>query len=236
MEKKLIQLVERLTKGFGDRLISVVLYGSAAAGDHHASHSDLNVLCVLKAVTPAELADAEPVFRWWRGQGNPSPLLLSLEELRTSTDCFPIEFTDIRQTHRILHGEDVVEGMEIDTTFYRAQVEHELRAKLLRLRQKAGGVLSTKDMLLKLMTDSVSTFCVLMRHALRLAGEECGVEKREIVEHAAARFGVNAKPFSILLDLRERKIKPRDIDPRPLFGSYLESIDAAVAAVDRLER
>jgi len=236
MDKVLNQLVERLRRALGDRVVSVVLYGSAAAGDYHGGFSDLNILCVLTAVTPRELADAEPVIRWWRDQGNPAPLLLSGEELATSTDCFPIEFHDIAERHRILAGRDVVEGMEIDDAFYRAQVEHELRAKLLRLRQKAAGVLSDQAQLLRLMADSVSTFCVLARHALRLAGLNAAWQKRQIVEQAGARFGVDPAPFVTLLDLREERIKPRSVSAPALLEQYLKEIQVLVAAVDRLER
>ena len=91
-----------------ERLRSVILYGSAAAGEHNEQFSDLNVLCVLARVTPAELADAEPIFKWWRALGNPSPLLLSEEELRTSTDCFPIEFHDMQERRRVLFGTDLI--------------------------------------------------------------------------------------------------------------------------------
>ena len=80
MEDKLQELVDRLKHAERERLQSVILYGSAAAGEHNEHFSDLNVLCVLTRVTPAELADAEPIFKWWRAQGNPSPLLLSEEE------------------------------------------------------------------------------------------------------------------------------------------------------------
>ena len=66
MENLLNQLLEKLTKTFGERLVSVVLYGSAAAGDHHEGYSDLNVLCVLNEVTVRELEQSDPVFRWWR--------------------------------------------------------------------------------------------------------------------------------------------------------------------------
>ena len=66
MEKVLNQLVEKLQKAHGDRLVSVVLYGSAAAGDHHAKFSDLNILCVLSEITPRELGVGEDIFRWWR--------------------------------------------------------------------------------------------------------------------------------------------------------------------------
>jgi len=153
MEQKLEELVERLRGAHGERLVSVILYGSAASSDYHGEFSDLNVLCVLTRVTPVELGASEPIFKWWR-DGNPTPLLLSEEEVRTSTDCFPIEFHDMQERRRVLFGQDVIEKLEIDKTFYRAQVEHELRAKLLRLRQKAAGILADKQGLLRLMIDS----------------------------------------------------------------------------------
>ena len=113
-------------------------------------------------------------------------------------------------------------------------VEHELRAKLLRLRQKAGGVLSEGDLLLRLMADSVSTFCVLFRHALGLAGEQPLFDKHEVVKAAASRFGIDGQPFETLLQLREEKVTPRDLQPAPLFREYLRQIQNVVAAVDRV--
>src|SRR5260370_38212650 len=104
MERKLTELVGRLKKAQGDRLISVVLYGSAAGDDHLGKFSDLNILCVLSEVTPRELSQSEPIFRWWRGQGNPAPLLLSEHEVQTSPACFPIQFHAITLHARPLHG------------------------------------------------------------------------------------------------------------------------------------
>ena len=236
MERQLSQLVERLRQAYQDRLVSVILYGSAAGGDHHARFSDFNVLCVLRQVTPRELAECGAIFRWWREQGNPAPLLLSAEEVRTSTDCFPIEFHDIQERRRVLYGEDAVADLQIDESFYRAEVEHELRAKLLRLRQKAAGVLADKELLRELLVDSVSTFCVLLRHALRLAGYEAPFGKRDVVRQAREKFGFDASPFEKLLDLREGKIKPRELDPGPAFAGYIQSLEAVIAAVDRLEK
>src|SRR5580692_10685268 len=142
MDKAVQQLVEKLQKAYGDRLVSVVLYGSAAAGDRQEKFSDFNVLCVLSCIGPRELSDSEAVFRWWRELGSPSPLLLTEQEVETSTDCFAIEFSDIKRQHQLLSGKDVISGLAVDEKFYRAQVEHDLRAKLVRLRQKASGMLS----------------------------------------------------------------------------------------------
>jgi len=236
MERRLSQLVERLKGAHQDRLVAVILYGSAAGGDHHPGFSDLNVLCVLKEITPRELGEAGPIFRWWRQQGNPAPLLLSADEARNATDCFPIEFHDILERRRVLYGEDVVAGVEIDECFYRAQVEHELRAKLLRLRQKAAGVLNDKELLRGLLADSVSTFCVLFRHALRLAGHPAPFEKRAIIRQAQQQFGLDPAPFEKLLEVREGKLRPRELDAGALFADYLKAVEVVTAAVDRLEK
>ena len=235
-DKVLQQLVEKLKAAQGKSLVSVILYGSAAGGDHHAAYSDLNVFCVLTAVTPKELAASEPIFHWWRELHNPAPLLMSVEEVRESTDCFPIEFMDMRERRRVLYGEDVVANLVIEEVFYRAQVEHDLMAKLLRLRQKAAGVLSDNELLLRLMADSVSTFCILGRHALRLAGVESAWSKRDIVAACAQHFGLTGQSFYTLLDLREGRAKARDIDAAGLFEKYLADIAALIEAVDRLER
>jgi len=236
MENLLNQLLEKLTKTFGERLVSVVLYGSAAAGDHHEGYSDLNVLCVLNEVTVRELEQSDPVFRWWREKKNPAPLLLSEHEVRTSTDCFAIEFHDIKTHHRILQGKDVISNLVVDDSFYRAQVEHDLLAKLLRLRQKASGALSDKDVLRSLLADSVSTFCILFRHALILQGVTGKSKKREVVEQAREAFGIDPLPFTKLLDLREGRIKPRELEPAGLLDSYLKQISVVIDAVDRLEK
>lgn len=229
------ELVQKLQKAHHDKLVSVVLYGSAAVPGAQDKLSDFNILCVLKQVGPDELRASEPVFRWWREMHNPSPLLLSVNEFQTSTDCFPMEFHDIKERHCILFGENLITDLHINDRYYRAMVEHELRAKMLRLRQKAGGVLSDNDLLLRLMADSVSTFCVVFRHALRLGGEQQPLfEKREVVDTAAARFGFDAAPFRALLDLREEKVKSRDLQPGPLFREYLRQIQIAVEAVDQL--
>jgi|ERR1700678_1674233 predicted nucleotidyltransferase len=235
MEDKLQELVDRLKQAQGDGLRSVILYGSAAAGEHNEHFSDLNVLCVLTRVSPAELAGSGPIFEWWRKLGNPSPLLLSEEELRTSTDCFPIEFHDMQERRRVLFGKDLIQDLVIDRTFYRAQVEMELRSKLLRLRQKAADVLSDKPVLLRLMIDSVPNFLVLARHALLVSEMPCGFRKREVVRHLPD-IGVDGTPFDTLLDLRDQSKLARDVEPEALFAGYLKQIEALVSHVDKIDK
>lgn len=236
MEDKLDELVARLQARFSDRLVAAILYGSAATGDWNKGASDLNVLCVLKQVTWRELGESEPVFRWWRDQGNPPPLLMSEAEVRTSTDCFPMEFHDMKAHRRVLAGSDVIANLEIDRSFYRAQVEQELRAKLLRLRQKAAEAMARPEALAKLLSDSISTFCVLGRHALLLAGREARWAKRDVIADMEKVLGMRFDGFNAVLNIRADGKLPKSFNAVLLFEKYLTEVDALVTFVDQIDK
>jgi hypothetical protein len=114
-------------------------------------------------------------------------------------------------------------------------LEHELRAKLFRLRQQAAGVLSEDAALMKLCLDSVSTFCLLGRHALAAAHIEVPNERRAVVERLGTAMKADMAPFITLLDLREGKPGAASGEPAELFAQYLESVRKLVEFVDGLE-
>jgi len=228
------ELVPKLESAFSGRLVSVVLYGSAAAPGQSDRFSDLNILCVLKEITPHELAAGEPILRWWRELGNPLPLLMSEEEVTTSADSFPIEFRDMQHHRRVLFGTDPIADLVVHDTEYRIQVEHELRSSLLRLRQQGSSMLSDSTALLALCVDSVSTFCVLGRHALALARVLPADDRRAMVRQLAETVPADMAAFESLLDIRESK-KTSVPATTELFAQYLVSIGRLIAFVDGLK-
>ena len=127
----------------------------------------------------------------------------------------------------------------MDDSFYRAQVEHELRAKLLRLRQKAAGMLSDADLLRRLLVDSLSTFCVLFRHALA-AARRMTAPLQEAGDHRTRRethFGIDARPVRKAAGPARRAHQAaRLATPVGLLASYLKGISTVIDAVDRLEK
>jgi hypothetical protein len=234
LDQLLSDLVQRLKAAFEEHLISVILYGSAAVGDWQQKKSDLNVLCVLDRITSAELAKSEPVFRWWREKGQPAPLLLTTEEVRASTDCFAMEFHDMQEHRRVLHGSDVILGLTVEDRFYRAQVEHELRSKQIRLRQKAAELLPDHKRLVTLLTDSISTFCVLGRHALILSGHQARWKKQEILTALEGLLGSPFKNCAAILAIRQSGESLSSGDAVSLLDGYLKETDALVRFVDGL--
>jgi hypothetical protein len=161
---------------------------------------------------------------------------MSEEEVGASTDCFPMEFHDMQEHRRVLYGADVVQNLHIDPLFYRAQVEHELRAKHIRLRQKAAEVLSRPELLLKLLTDSVSTFCVLGRHALILSGHQPRWKKIEILAALEEAVHVPFEGANAILAVRTAGKRRPEVDAMLVFDRYLKEMDSLVRFVNGLNR
>src|SRR5580698_4488497 len=133
-EKQINEFVTRLRQSSGENLLSVILYGSAADGEFHPDFSNVNLLCVLRETTFATLAAMAPAVEWWTRQKHHAPLVLTREELERSTDVFSIELLDMQQRHRVLFGDDFLSGLRIPMHLHRAQLEYELREKLILLR------------------------------------------------------------------------------------------------------
>jgi hypothetical protein len=237
MEHLLNQLVSKLRKAHGDDLVSVILYGSAAdPSQHDPAFSDINTLCVLREITPRQLRAFAPLILWWRQNDMPAPLFMAANEIAPSTDCYAIEFRDMLDRRRILFGVDVVEGLTIDDSFHRVQVEYELRSKLLRLRHRAAEAYADNQLLCRLLLDSVSTFCVLLRHALLLRGVSAPLARREMLEAAHTEFGIEPEPFLRLLDIRQKSNKAPKFQAESLLGGYLREIERVTEAVNAMQK
>jgi hypothetical protein len=230
-ESKLEDFVTRIRTAAGANLESVILYGSAVAGDYHPEFSNLNLFCVLRDGSFSALQPLAPVAQWWEGQKQPPPLFMTRRELERSTDVFTIELMDMQQHHRILFGEDVLLALQIPLDLHRVQVEYELREKLLMLRQQLLLASGNKRRLWSLLVGSVSSFVTLFRHALIALGHAAPVGKRETVQALAEQLKFDASPMQNVLDVREHKANPT-MDVNDLFNRYLAVVEQVTAAVD----
>jgi predicted nucleotidyltransferase len=233
MEKLLAELKEKLQAGAGKNLEAIVLFGSAARGEYHERHSDLNVLLLLNRAQAEDLEALHEAAAWWERKKFPAPQVFTLEELRASADIFAIELLDMKAHHRMIYGEDFFEQLAVPLELHWLQVERELRTNWVKLRQ---GILLAppKDrVLVALMDASVSTFVTLFRHALIALGENPPPGRREIVADVARLVGARPEAFEAILDVREGKRQPRELDTRKTLRGYLELVGRVTEEVDR---
>ena len=227
------ELVEQLEKAIPGRLCSAVLYGSAAAGDFVPGTSNYNVLLVLDRLGVAELdALSKPALQWAKA-GNRPPLLFTRSQLKASADVFPIELLDIRQSHRVLFGEDPLADITIQHEHLRLQLERELKGNLLALRERYLLTGGKPKLVAELLTSSVAGFLVLFRAALRLFQEDVPAHKIDALRLLAQHIPFDPQPLLEIDALKHRRRKPREVAPQALFESYLTTIEQVAEAVDR---
>jgi hypothetical protein len=186
VEQALERFVRDVQELYGDDLVAVFLYGSAATGEHVAGRSDINVGVVLSQLTPVLLREASGHLREWARQGFATPVFFDPQYLRDALDVFPIEFLDMQIHHRTLWGPDLLAGLRIGAEPLRRQCERELRGTLLKLRQAyVESARSPKD-LEAVLVSAANGLMVLARTLLRLAHAEEGWSTEAVLDRVSS--------------------------------------------------
>lgn len=235
-QESLNHLVEDLRSMHGDNLASVVLYGSAAAGDHIEARSDYNLLIALNRITPEELRLAQAPMREWHRLGHPLPVYFTVEELADAADVFPIEFYQMEKARIVLYGRDPFELVKLSDTNLRHQTEYELRTKLIQLRRLYIPASQSVEKLRNLMGDSLASFAALFRAVLILHSKNAPVAKSDCIRATVQLLKLESEPFEKILGFREstaRLSSAKEADE--VFAAYMGQILRVVEIVDRMD-
>ena len=204
--------MEKLQAAYAERLVSVVLYGSAATGEHHARVLRLQRALRAHGNHGRASCGQRGIFRWWREQGSPAPLLLTENEMARSTDCFAIEFLDIKRQHVLLYGKDVISGLEVDgrSTARRWSTTCGPNccacAKRLRHAFRSGPAAPPAARF------AFDVLRAVPPRACSCTANEAPLRKREVVQSRRRAFRLRPASFQKLLDVREERLKPREAE------------------------
>lgn len=234
MRQQFEAFIDDLKGTHGRNLASVILYGSAAAGDFIPQQSNYNLLIALHRITPQDLRNAHASVREWLRMGHPVPVYFTVSELKEAADVFPIEFHQMEAARKVLYGSDVLEGMTISDAHLRHQTEYELRSKLIQLRRQYIPASASVDGLKNLMAESFTSFAALFRAVLLLYGIEPPATKHEVVAITVEHLGLDGVVFEKIVNIRKDNFagKLEDVEANQLFGEYMEQIEKVIDSVD----
>jgi len=227
------KVVDELKTILGERLVSVILYGSQAAGDHSGKNSDVNLLVVTKILMIEELQSLSKIIVPWVKEGNHPPLFLTRNHIKDFASVFPVEILDIQHSHQILYGEDAFAGLSVSNGHLRIQLQHELQAKLLRLKTQFILTESKPQAVQQLMINSLSSFLVLFKNTLWLYDLKPAAQKMKALHQLKTHIAFDLDPF-MAVDNLKRGVKTGNLDILHTFQKYLGAIEAIVDNVDKL--
>jgi hypothetical protein len=227
------ELVPRLREAFGAELRGVVLYGSAAAGEHHADRSDYNVLVLVDSLSLDRLRGAGAVTQSWGRAGNPPPLTLTMAEWTSSADIFPMEYADVLERHRVLYGIAPMDGIRVSRADLRLQVEQQAMGKLLQLRQGALQAGDDAAAQATLLAASLSAVMVVFRGVARLHGVVPPAAYDALAQEVGRLSGLDAEPFVRVVQHVRHEQELKGSSATLVLGAYLAGMERLVGHVNR---
>ncbi|MFA7658475.1 MAG: hypothetical protein WCY19_03485 [Candidatus Gastranaerophilaceae bacterium] len=195
-------LIEKLKQVFDKKLVSVILYGSCAGDECENEFSDINIIVVIDNLLAIDLKNANSALKDFMKTKNPLPLFMDKEEWFDSCDVYPIEYSDIKDRYRILHGEDIVKPLILEKTNLRLQCEHETKNLLIKLRQNYLAKSNDLKSIESLLKTTSKSFFALFRAILRLTENEVSFNHKDAINSLAEKVKMDKDVFLKLLDLR----------------------------------
>jgi predicted nucleotidyltransferase len=226
---KLEELVRQLQLAYGDGLRSVVLFGSAVAGEHRGKKSDYNVLVIVDSLPLERLRAVAAVSKAWAEDGNPPPMTFTASEWKSSADIFPMEYADILERHRMLFGNAPFDGIRVSPSDLRLQVEQQTMGKLLQLRQATMGAGGDSRLQLEVLEKSLSTLMVIFRGVSRLQGHAPSQDYEELTRNLAKHAGFSPDPFVKVIRHARGTEKISRESAAGILEGYLAAMERLVA-------
>jgi hypothetical protein len=194
----------------GDRLRSLVAYGTGSAGD-----GPVSTLALVDQLTAADLGACARRVRAWRSFGLATPLILAADEFGRALDAFPFEFGAILADHTRVSGPDPFEGLRVEAMDLRRACEVQARSHLLHLREDYLETEGRSDGVAALVMRSAPALAALLRHVTRLSSAL-------VPAPVLARVAELAPSGTISSDEADR-----------IFPAYLQAMEQLVNGLDR---
>ena len=224
--------VNRLKSIYGPQLVSVMLYGSAASGEHTGYGSNVNLAIILNNASMPDIARVSKLINN-RKFRIISPVFFTEKYIASSVDVFPVEFLDMKENHTVLYGKDCIGALEVDLKNLRFQCEQELKSKLINIKTAYLNRRSASDR--KKLLFKFFTSCLhILRNILRLKGRVPPYSKQDVAKEVAKEFKVDIAVLQKILDAKNKDARLKGKDAEDLLFNFIAELEKIAEAVDKI--
>jgi predicted nucleotidyltransferase len=229
------RFVADVKRSWGDRLRAAVLHGSVPRGHAIPGVSDINLLLLIDGIRMEDLEAAGPDARRWIEMGNAAPMVLDATDWRRATDVFAVEIADMLDHREVLVGEDPLAGVAVSRDALRFQLEHELRASLVRLHDTLMVSAEHPRDIGALLLRALPSFEAYLRATLRLAGRAVPDDAEGTIAEAAEVVGGDPSGLLEARRARQEGAAPARTLAHPGVESYYRLMERTVRYVDGVD-
>ena len=206
-----------------------MVYGSAAGVGYNHGVSNINICVILKNLDFSVLKQNAALVKSVRRQNIAVPLFLTKEYILNALDVFPIEFSEIKEQHKVIYGEDLFKDLDIPLKDVRLLCEQQVKGKLLHLRQAYLASVTPFD-LKHYLASALNDLIPVFRQLIIIKGQKPCEEKEGLLRQLAGIFALDEDPLLHVYHNSTRKV-PQKV--RFLFEPYFQNF---LAQLDKLSR
>lgn len=220
--KKIRPFIDEVLNKYSENIHSIHVVGSAVTEDFNEKTSDINSVVVLKEMDLKFIELLAPLGKRYKKKGIAAPLIMTPEYINTSLDVFPIEFLDFKLIHVTIHGEDILNDIDMKMDDLRHQCEREVKSKLIGLRQGYISSQGDRKLLLERFSYLINGYMPLFRAIIFLMGKPMPLKKYDVISTLSLATGVNTGIFKKVLDIKHGILKPKTEELDTIFEEYYE--------------
>jgi hypothetical protein len=229
MQNGVTEFSSRLQALFGEDLLAVILYGSAARNTYRKGVSDINILVILEKSSPRKIFEAGRAAKSCLRKYRIAPLIMTKTEFTSAADVFPLEYYDMQDAHTVVYGDAEILSLPLSRANLRYQLEEKLRGAVGDIRCMLITSGGNQKLLWKLLVQWSGVGGALFRGLLRLKGiADIPRDTEKLLECVSKEYEITLEGFSALHRFRQGE----KADSLTLAESLLEPLKTLVQAVD----
>jgi len=232
--QKIAPYMEKMLGIHGEIINSIFIYGSACGTDYIKGSSDINSAIIFSSLSLKDLQRSLHIVDKGIRQRISAPLFLTKDHIMTSCDTFPVEFSEMREGHIIIYGENIFQGMVIEPKYTRFICEQQLKGKLIRIRQAYLEIGLRRKGMEALIKESFSSLFPIFRGLLRLKGITPPAGKLESLKCLSKNFEINVDSFEAILADNKNDEKMGGQRIEAFLEKYIQALEHLATIVDKL--
>ena len=198
------EFVNSARGAFGDDLLSVVLFGSAAEG-RLRKVSDINLILVLNRFDRQKADMVREPLRLAHASIRLDVMFLLVSEIEQAMEAFAVKFSDIMVRRRVLFGPDPFSTLTIPPDAVRRRTVQTLLNIMIRLRNRYVLVSLREEKLAVVAAETVGSLRACALSLLSLEGREAA-SPREALAIMLSEMGMpNPEEIERLIDNARRE-------------------------------
>ena len=225
----------QLRKQIGDHLEAVILFGSLVRGEYVQGRSNINLLLVVRQFTLELGQRCGSLHRRWGKEGLIAPLMMKQEELRASSQHFPLEFLEIKDSHVLLEGRDPFPELHMTNTNLILHCQQDLIGNLFRLRQRFVEGEGKSEAIFALLPLSLTALIPSLRGLFRLLNHSPSGTTAAILERLPTALQVEPAVFQEVLNLKRGLSSPGKKEFPHLYERYVQGLEGLIQRVEALK-